>query len=167
MVGRLLPTQTMSALWVLAASLLAFGSSGGELTRDLDRCLSGLETENATHQARLPEFARRSAPALYSLERSIPVLRANFLTTAQWVDRNPGGAPQRHAVENAVVACQRFRERYHASSGTYFAFLAALGSLILVLTARVGLAMVPATSRRPDHETKSDSSPPSRSAGGF
>lgn len=159
----------MKLFWIIAAAgLVAVGGALGGAS-ELDRwndCLASLESVQATHQARLPAAVRELSASLWSMEQGVSVLRDNFRTTQRWMASAGPGAPGRHLVENGVLSCERLKTRFEASSHSFFFFMASLGCLILVLTARVGLAMVPATPRRPVHAEAVVSPPSDRSVSG-
>ncbi len=159
----------MKAFWIIAAAglIAVSGPLGG--ASELDRwneCLQALEAVQASHRARLPTAVRELASGLWSLEQGVSVLRDNFQTTHRWLETASAGASGRHLVENGVMTCERLKTRFEASSRWFFAFMASLGCLILILTARVGLAMVSATPRRPYHAEDVATPPANRSASG-
>lgn len=137
--------------------------TGSALVAEWNGCLDRLESFEARRRTRVPDSIWDVDPELRARRRAI----ANQRVVLDWTRvrlEAGGGAPERHLTENGVQGCERFRSAYEARAEAFLHLLAVLGCLILVLTARVAVAMVPATSPGAT-DVQDDSSSPPRSSG--
>lgn len=136
------------------------------LMERLDVCVRAVEAVDAAQRGRLPAAATQLSPALQYLQSGVVGWRSELKSVQARFSLGEVRAPERHFLHNGVIGCETFLRQYRAKVDGFFALLACVGGLILVLTVRVGLAMVPATQPRATHETSASLPPTDRTATG-